>query len=66
MWSPLMSATIPCRPTQLAEVIDAVYHSLKGLESEVVDPEPEPLKPAVPIRKSITPEYLICLEDGKS
>jgi predicted transcriptional regulator len=23
------------------------------------------LKPAVPIRKSITPEYLVCLEDGK-
>ena len=28
-------------------------------------PVAEPLKPAVPIRKSITPEYLICLEDGK-
>ena len=25
----------------------------------------EPLKPAVPIKKSITPDYLICLEDGK-
>jgi predicted transcriptional regulator len=24
-----------------------------------------PLKPAVPIKRSITPEYLICLEDGK-
>jgi predicted transcriptional regulator len=51
--------------TQLAEVIDAVYRSLKGLEYEVADSSPEPLKPAVPIRKSITPEYLICLEDGK-
>jgi predicted transcriptional regulator len=26
----------------------------------------EPLKPAVPIKKSITPDYLVCLEDGKS
>ena len=25
----------------------------------------EPLKPAVPIKRSITPEYLVCLEDGK-
>jgi predicted transcriptional regulator len=25
----------------------------------------EPLKPAVPIKRSITTEYLICLEDGK-
>ncbi len=51
--------------TQLAEVIDAVYRSLKGLDYDVAGPSPEPLKPAVPIRKSITPEYLICLEDGK-
>jgi predicted transcriptional regulator len=29
------------------------------------EPEPEPQEPAVPIRKSVTPDYLICLEDGK-
>jgi predicted transcriptional regulator len=50
---------------QLAEVINAVYNSLKGLENRVAEPPPEPLKPAVPIRKSITPDYLVCLEDGK-
>jgi len=50
---------------QLAEVINAVYGSLKGLESQVADPPPEPVKPAVPIRKSVTADYLICLEDGK-
>jgi predicted transcriptional regulator len=51
--------------TQLAEVISAVYSSLKTLEGQVTQPQPEPLKPAVPIRKSVTAEYLICLEDGK-
>ena len=25
----------------------------------------EPLKPAVPVKKSITPEHIVCLEDGK-
>jgi predicted transcriptional regulator len=50
---------------QLAEIISAVYGSLKGLEGQVVQPQPEPMKPAVPIRKSVTPEFLICLEDGK-
>jgi predicted transcriptional regulator len=50
---------------QLAEVINAVYSSLKALEDQVTQPQPEPLKPAVPIRKSVTPEFLICLEDGK-
>ncbi len=50
---------------QLAEVINAVYSSLKGLEGQVAEAPPEPLKPAVPVRKSITPDFLICLEDGK-
>ncbi|MFZ3236900.1 MAG: MucR family transcriptional regulator [Stellaceae bacterium] len=50
---------------QLAEVINAVYQSLKGLEGPIVEAVAEPAKPAVPIRKSITPDYLICLEDGK-
>jgi len=50
---------------QLADVIQAVYNSLRGLEGQVVEPPAEPLKPAVPIRKSVTPEYLVCLEDGK-
>jgi predicted transcriptional regulator len=42
-----------------------VYNSLRGLEGQGNEPPPEPLKPAVSIRKSITPEFLICLEDGK-
>ena len=50
---------------QLADVIQAVYNSLRGLEGQVGEPALEPLKPAVPIRKSITPDYLVCLEDGK-
>jgi len=33
----------------------------------LVDPggTPKPLTPAVPIKKSITPDYLICLDDGR-
>ena len=50
---------------QLAEVINAVYSSLKSLEGQVAQVQPEPLKPAIPIRKSVTPEFLFCLEDGK-
>ena len=50
---------------QLADVIQAVYNSLRGLEGQLAEQPSEPLKPAVPIRKSVTPEYLVCLEDGK-
>jgi predicted transcriptional regulator len=50
---------------QLGDVIHAVYNSLRGLDGQVVEAAPEAQKPAVPIRKSITPDYLVCLEDGK-
>jgi predicted transcriptional regulator len=50
---------------QLSEVIHAVYNSLRGLKGAMPEPQPEPAKPAVPVRKSITRDYLVCLEDGK-
>src|ERR1700748_2199983 len=51
--------------TQLADVISAVYTSLRSLDNQPAEAKAEPLKPAVPIRKSITADFLICLEDGK-
>lgn len=50
---------------QISEVIKSVYGSLMALEGEAAETVAEPLKPAVPIRKSITPDYVVCLEDGK-
>ena len=50
---------------QLGDIIHAVYNSLRSLDGQVIEAAPEALKPAVPIRKSITPEFLVCLEDGK-
>lgn len=49
---------------QVPEVISSVYGSLMAL-SETGNGSAEPLNPAVPIRRSITPDYLVCLEDGK-
>lgn len=37
----------------------------EGLMRLAPDDAEPPSKPAVPIRKSVTPDYLICLEDGK-
>jgi predicted transcriptional regulator len=53
--------TLPTQ--QLGEIINTVYTSLRALDADS-DIKSEPLKPAIAIRKSITPEYLICLEDG--
>jgi len=51
--------------TQISDVIGAVYTSLKALEGGAPEVKAEPLKPAVPIKRSVNPDYLICLEDGK-
>ena len=50
---------------QISEVIKSVYGSLTALESDASEAEVEPPKPAVAIRKSITPDFIVCLEDGK-
>ncbi len=50
---------------QLADLINAVYTSLKGIGGRPPEPKVEPARPAVPIKRSITPDYLVCLEDGK-
>ncbi|MGP1395743.1 MAG: MucR family transcriptional regulator [Inquilinaceae bacterium] len=48
----------------LPALIKSVYDSLAKLASPEAEPEAE-LQPAVPIKKSITPDFLVCLEDGK-
>lgn len=55
--------TVPA--SQISEVIGTVHEALKNLSAGGGEPEPEPLRPAVPIKKSVTPEYIVCLEDGK-
>jgi predicted transcriptional regulator len=55
----------PLPVSQITEIINTVYNSLRGISGGAVTPSPESLKPAVPIRRSVTPEYLVCLEDGK-
>lgn len=52
--------------SDLPGVIASVYTSLTKLGGEPEAPPAAPLVPAVPIRKSVTPDAIICLEDGKS
>jgi predicted transcriptional regulator len=47
----------------LPELITQVYNTLISAGTEPA--EPEKLQPAVPIKKSVFPEYIVCLEDGK-
>ena len=52
--------------SELPNLIAAVHAALGGLGKPVAPPvSTEPLKPAVPVKKSITDDYIISLEDGR-
>ena len=50
--------------TELPGLIRSVHAALGGV-SVAAEPEAPPKEPAVPVKKSITPEFLVCLEDGR-
>ena len=48
----------------LPGLIESVYKALAGTAADVPAAVERP-SPAVPIKKSVTPDFIICLEDGK-
>jgi predicted transcriptional regulator len=51
--------------TDLPALIGQVHSALTRVSSGHGQAASEPLKPAVSIKRSITPDYIVCLEDGK-
>ena len=49
----------------LPGLIQSVHRALAGISTGGDVAEAAPKEPAVPIRRSITPDFLICLEDGR-
>src|ERR1700751_3076294 len=49
----------------LPGLIQSVHRALAGVSTGQEAPEVAPKEPAVPVRRSITPDFLICLEDGR-
>jgi predicted transcriptional regulator len=50
---------------EISSLISQVYAALMRVSGGQAVTAAEPLKPAVSVKRSITPEYLVCLEDGK-
>lgn len=55
--------TVPA--SDIPSLINQVHAALSRVSGKSVDAPSEPLKPAVSLKKSITPEHIVCLEDGK-
>jgi predicted transcriptional regulator len=49
----------------LPALIGSVHAALTNVASGTTEPPQEELRPAVPIRKSVQPDYIVSLEDGK-
>ncbi|GBQ10894.1 MucR family transcriptional regulator [Swaminathania salitolerans] len=56
-------ANNPMSGEELPGMIKQVYNALQGAGQ--AEPEPERPQPAVPIKRSVFPDYIVCLEDGK-
>lgn len=49
----------------LPKLVQNIYSSLSDVSQGISAEDAEPAKPAISIKRSITPDYIICLEDGK-
>ena len=54
--------TVPS--TDIPNLISQVHAALKRVSGGQAAVPAEPLKPAVPVKRSVTPEHIVCLEDG--
>jgi predicted transcriptional regulator len=64
----IVSAYLSNNPTPASEIpnlISQVHSALVRVSSGRSEAPAEPAKPAVSLKKSISPDYLVCLEDGK-
>ena len=64
----IVSAYVSNNPIAVGEIpalINQVHSALMRVSSSAGEVSAEPLKPAVAVKKSVTPDHIICLEDGK-
>ncbi len=58
-------ANNPVQASDLPKLIESVHAALIDVEQQAATADRPGLKPAVPIKKSVTDDHIICLEDGK-
>lgn len=66
--SDIVSAFVSNNSVPIAELpalIASVHGTLTRLTDGAVEEKAEPLNPAVPVKRSVTADFIVCLEDGK-
>jgi predicted transcriptional regulator len=66
--SDIVAAYVSNNPIAVSEIpgmIKSIHGTLGGLAGTTSADAPTTQKPAIPVKRSVTPEYIICLEDGK-
>jgi len=64
----IVSAYVSNNSVPAAEIpalINQIHTALQRVSTGQSDAPADPLKPAIAVKKSITPEFIVCLEDGK-
>ena len=64
----IVSAYVSNNPVPISDLpnlIADVHRALNNTQLGLNEPEPEALRPAVNPKKSVFPDYIVCLEDGK-
>ena len=64
----IVSAYLSHNTTPVSEIpalIGQVHAALMRISAGHVEPVAQAVKPAVAVKKSVTPDYIVCLEDGK-
>jgi predicted transcriptional regulator len=51
--------------TEMPALINQVHGALLRVAGGSMDSSAEPLRPAISVKRSITPDHVVCLEDGK-
>jgi predicted transcriptional regulator len=66
--SAIVAAYVSKNPIPVSDIpvmIRSVHSGLVGASGGATPDQPVTLKPAVPVKRSITPDHIVCLEDGK-
>ena len=52
------------QPSAITEVVRSVHDAISGLSRPTAAVTPQRQKPAVPVARSVQPDFIVCLEDG--